>query len=163
MLVFSVGWDPLLNILVWKVTMPQCWLFRVVEPMPQCLGAKGQYTWILVIWNGGNPCMNVLSIKVYQSYVNWLGVKNWIFEREKVITFECWLFVMVGTISNCTPPPSSLICIRPISPLPLDGHHLGTCHLGTFYRPVIWLILSMFFILWSNSYQTTCTSLWWLL
>ena len=109
-----------LNILVWKVTMPQCWLFRVMElktlcfkykkvthlnagylgwrgPMPQCLGAKGQYTWILVIWNGWNPCMNVLSIKVYQSYVNWLGVKNWIYEREKVITFECWLFVMVGT------------------------------------------------------------------
>ena len=25
-------------------------------------------------------------------------------------------------------PPSSLICIRPIRPLLLDGHHLGTCY-----------------------------------
>ena len=37
---------------------------------------------------------------------------------------------------NCTLPPSSIICMRPIRPLLLDDHHLGACHLGICYRPL---------------------------
>ena len=33
--------------------------------------------------------------------------------------------------ATCTLPPSPLIYMRPIRPLPLDGHYPGTCHLGT--------------------------------
>ena len=37
-------------------------------------------------------------------------------------------------------PPSSLICMRPIRPLPLDGHHPDTCR-----RPLRGFVLSMLF------------------
>ena len=38
---------------------------------------------------------------------------------------------------------SSLICTRPIRPLLLDGHHLGTCHPDTCHRPLRSLALSV--------------------
>ena len=56
---------------------------------------------------------------------------------------------------TCPLQLNSLICMRPIRPLPLDGHYLGTCH-----QPLRGLALSLFLNSVTTSYQTTCTALW---
>ena len=56
-------------------------------------------------------------------------------------------------------PPSSLICMRPIRSLPLDGHDLGICYPIICHRLFRGLALSILLSIVTASYQATCTSI----
>ena len=107
---------------------------------------------------------NIYSGLLMVNFLYFLGIKVSILGSSLLIGVNFFSKIQgVCQRVSRTLPPSSLICMRHIRPLPLDCHHPDTRYLGIYHRPLRGLTLSVLLSIATTSYHTTCTSLWRLL